>query len=234
VAKRGECLLIGLFQQPSQNGGEFNDTLNQSGRTASESDPTLVESVEHLGETEASAAVTSDTAMAGLKIGAMQEHHWDAVRAIYQAGIDTGHATFASSPPESWAVWQRDHLSDFSVVAVEGEKVVGWASLAPVSGRSVYLGVAEVSVYVDPTTSGRGIGTQVLAALIERSEHGNVWTLQAGIFPENKASVALHTGLAFEVVGTRRRLGKMTFGPLRGQWRDVLLLERRSVRVGID
>lgn len=169
-----------------------------------------------------------------LVIGAMQEPHWDAVRAIYQAGIDTGHATFASSPPASWAVWQRDHLNDFSIVAVEGEKVVGWASLAPVSGRCVYLGVAEVSVYVDPTASGRGIGTQVLAALIERSELGKVWTLQAGIFPENKASVALHAGLAFEVVGTRRRLGKMTFGPLRGQWRDVLLLERRSVRVGID
>jgi L-amino acid N-acyltransferase YncA len=167
-------------------------------------------------------------------IDPMDARHWDSVRAIYQAGIDTGHATFASSPPASWDAWQRDHLNEFSVVAIASETVLGWATLAPVSGRCVYSGVAEVSVYVDPAVGGRGVGTQVLAALIERSESGNVWTLQAGIFPENKASVALHEGLAFEIVGTRRRLGKMGFGPLKGQWRDVLLLERRSSRVGVD
>lgn len=167
-------------------------------------------------------------------IEAMEERHWDSVRTIYQAGIDTGHATFASSPPSSWEVWQRDRLNEFSVVAIGGEAVLGWASLAPVSGRCVYSGVAEVSVYVDPAAGGRGIGTQLLAALIERAEARNMWTLQAGIFPENKASIALHEGLAFDIVGTRRRLGKMTFGPLKGQWRDVLLLERRSARVGID
>lgn len=168
------------------------------------------------------------------EIALMQERHWDAVRTIYQHGIDTGHATFASSPPVDWQAWQRDHLNDLSVVGVDGGNVIGWAALAPVSGRCVYAGVAEVSVYVDPTAGRRGLGTQILAALIERSEHRGVWTLQAGIFPENKASIALHEGLAFEIVGTRRRLGKMSFGPLRGQWRDVLLLERRSVRVGID
>jgi len=167
-------------------------------------------------------------------IGALQESHWDAVRAIYQAGIDTGHATFASSPPANWEAWQRDHLNEFSVVAIEGERIIGWAALAPVSGRCVYAGVAEVSVYVDPAVGDRGVGTQVLAALIERSEARQVWTLQAGIFPENKASIALHERLAFAVVGTRRRLGKMAFGPLQGQWRDVLLLERRSSIVGID
>ncbi len=147
--------------------------------------------------------------MATVAIGAMDERRWDRVRAIYRAGVDTGHATFAASPPASWEAWQRDHLNEFSVVAIEGDSVIGWASLAPVSGRCVYSGVAEVSVYVDPAAAGRGVGTQVLAALIERSESRNVWTLQVGIFPGNKASVALHEGLAFEVVGTRRRLGKM-------------------------
>jgi len=181
-----------------------------------------------------SPAVRPETNTVAVALGAMEERHWDRVRAIYQAGIDTGHATFASSPPASWEAWQRDHLNEFSVVAIEGESVIGWASLAPVSGRCVYSGVADVSVYVDPNAAGTGVGTQVLAAIIERSEARNVWTLQAGIFPENKASIALHEGLAFEIVGTRRRLGKMAFGPLIGQWRDVLLLERRSSRVGID
>lgn len=171
---------------------------------------------------------------AAVSIEAMEECHWDGVRAIYQAGIDTGHATFAVAPPAGWEAWQGDHLNEFSVVAMQGAAVRGWASLAAVSGRCVYSGVAEVSVYVDPAAAGRGVGTQLLGALIERSEARNVWTLQAGIFPENKASIALHEGLAFAVVGTRRRLGKMTFGPLNGQWRDVLLLERRSSRVGID
>lgn len=171
---------------------------------------------------------------AAVAIGKMEERHWESVRTIYQAGIDTGHATFASSPPASWDAWQRDHLNEFSVVAIESEQVVGWASLAPVSGRCVYSGVAEVSVYVNPIAGGRGVGTKLLAALIELSESRNVWTLQAGIFPENKPSIALHENLAFEIVGTRRRLGKMNFGLLKGRWRDVLLLERRSSRVGID
>jgi L-amino acid N-acyltransferase YncA len=164
----------------------------------------------------------------------MAEAHWEAVRSIYQAGINTGHATFAAAPPTNWEAWSRDHLNDLNVVAIEGFKVCGWASLAAVSGRCVYAGVAEVSVYVAPVAAGRGVGTQVLGALIERSEQNNLWTLQAGIFPENKASIALHESLGFEHVGVRRRLGKMTFGPLAGQWRDVLLLERRSVRAGIN
>jgi L-amino acid N-acyltransferase YncA len=173
-------------------------------------------------------------ATATVTVGKMEQGHWGLVRKIYQAGIDTGHATFASAPPASWEAWQRDHLNEFSVVAIESEQVIGWASLAPVSGRCVYSGVAEVSVYVDPIAGGRGVGTQLLAALVELSESRNVWTLQAGIFPENKPSSALHENLAFEIVGTRRRLGKMDCGPLKSQWRDVLLLERRSSRVGTD
>jgi len=185
-------------------------------------------------KSRAGPAVLPEATTATVAIGAMEERHWNQVSAIYQAGINTGHATFAASPPASWDAWQRGHLNEFSVVAMEAETVRGWASLAAVSGRCVYSGVAEVSVYVDPAARGRGVGTRLLAALIERSEARNVWTLQAGIFPENKVSLALHEGLAFEVIGTRRRLGKMTFGPLQGQWRDVLLLERRSSRVGID
>jgi L-amino acid N-acyltransferase YncA len=165
---------------------------------------------------------------------AMTELHWPQVRAIYQAGIDTGHATFAVAPQASWAAWQHDHLNDLSIVALIGTTAAGWASLAPVSGRCVYAGVAEVSVYVAPESMGRGVGRTLLAALIERSEANNLWTLQAGIFPENKASVALHRTAGFESVGLRRRLGKMTYGPFSGRWRDVLLLERRSASVGID
>jgi L-amino acid N-acyltransferase YncA len=160
--------------------------------------------------------------------------HWPEVRAIYQAGIDTGHATFATAPPATWAAWQQDHLNDLSLVALQGTTVVGWASLAAVSGRCVYAGVSEVSVYIAPDARGRGVGRQLLAALIERSETNNLWTLQAGIFPENQASVALHRAAGFEPVGLRRRLGKMEYGPLAGRWRDVLLLERRSNCVGTD
>jgi L-amino acid N-acyltransferase YncA len=167
-------------------------------------------------------------------VDTMTEVHWPEVRAIYQSGIDTGHATFATAPPATWAAWQQDHLNDLSLVALRDTTVVGWASLAAVSGRCVYAGVAEVSVYIAPDARGRGVGRQLLGALIERSETNNLWTLQAGIFPENHASVALHRAVGFEPVGLRCRLGKMEYGPLAGRWRDVLLLERRSARVGAD
>jgi L-amino acid N-acyltransferase YncA len=166
-------------------------------------------------------------------VGAMCEAHWPEVRAIYQAGIDSGHATFADSPPATWAAWQQGHLNDLSVVALDNDAVLGWASLARVSGRCVYAGVAEVSIYVATASQGRGVGRQLLSALIERSEAKNFWTLQAGIFPENAASTALHRALGFELVGLRRRLGKMSFGLFKDQWRDVLLFERRSNRAGI-
>jgi phosphinothricin acetyltransferase len=164
----------------------------------------------------------------------MLEEHWAAVRAIYQAGIDTGQATFASEPPATWEAWQRAHLPELSVIALEGAWVRGWAALAPVSDRCVYAGVAEVSVYVAPSAQGRGIGRLLLKGLIERSEARRIWTLQAGIFPENTASVALHRAVGFTEVGLRRALGKMGFGPLAGRWRDVLLLERRSSIAGRD
>jgi phosphinothricin acetyltransferase len=168
----------------------------------------------------------------------MLEKHWPAVQSIYAAGIATGHATFASAPPNSWYAWQDRHLNEFSVVAehVGGDEapIMGWAALAAVSGRCVYAGVAEVSIYVAPAAQGCGVGRMLLAEVIRRSEAGDLWTLQAGIFPENAASLALHRVLGFLEVGVRRGLGRMSFGPMAGRWRDVLLLERRSAVVGID
>lgn len=169
-----------------------------------------------------------------VSVEAMTEAHWLEVSAIYQAGIATGHATFESSPPNTWDAWRQHHINELSLVALDARTVVGWASLAPASDRCVYAGIAEVSVYVAPEARGRGVGRELLGALIERSEAKNIWTLQAGIFPDNLASVALHQALGFEKLGLRRRLERMRHGPLAGQWRDVLSLERRSSRVGVD
>lgn len=150
------------------------------------------------------------------------------MRRIYGEGIATGDATFETTVPE-WAAFDSGHLSACRWVAVEGESVLGWAALSPVSSRCVYGGVAEVSVYVAHEAQGRGVGSRLLQALINTSESEGIWTLQAGIFPENVASVALHRKLGFREVGRRERLGR-----LQGRWRDVLLLERRSRKVGTE
>lgn len=152
---------------------------------------------------------------------------WTAVAQIYADGIATGEATFETAVP-TWEVWDQSHLPDCRFVArSEDGKIVGWAALSPVSGRCVYAGVAEVSVYVAPAAWGQGVGTQLLQTLVESSEAAGFWTLQAGIFPENEASVKLHEKLGFRVVGRRERLGQQ-----HGRWRDVLFLERRSQKVG--
>lgn len=174
--------------------------------------------------------------------GAMTEADWPAVAAIYAEGIATGHATFAGRAPESWADFCDGKLMGCAGVArVEGGvgggkgDVVGWATLAAVSDRCVYAGVAEVSVYVAARARGRGVGAALLRGLIARAEAAGVWTLVAGIFPENTASVTLHEKAGFRVVGRRERLGKMpAIGPRAGEWRDVLLLERRSAVVGVS
>ena len=165
---------------------------------------------------------------APLLIEAMAAEDWPAVQAIYEAGIATGHATFETQAP-SWESWDRDHLARPRLVAREqaGAPVLGWAAVVPVSGRCVYGGVAEPSVYVAPGARGRGVGRALLAALVRESEAAGLWTLQAGIFPENAASLALHRSLGFRDVGVREKIGKMS-----GRWRDVLLLERRSRTVG--
>jgi len=147
---------------------------------------------------------------------------WEAVREIYAAGIATGNATFELEPP-SWEDWDRDHLPEHRLVArIEG-RVAGWAALAPVSDRCVYSGVAEDSVYVAPVFAGHGVGRQLLETLVRASEAAGIWTVQAGILPENGPSLALHRSCGFREVGRRERLGQLA-----GVWRDVILMERRS------
>jgi len=154
--------------------------------------------------------------------------HWPAARSIYAAGIATGTATFTTEAP-SWEEWDPSHLTHSRLVAVDDAgRVLGWAALSAVSGRCVYGGVAEVSVYVAAEARGQGVGRLLLAGLITESERHGMWTLQAGIFPENLASLRLHEALGFRVVGRRERIGQ-----LRGRWQDTLLLERRSTVVGV-
>lgn len=146
---------------------------------------------------------------------------WPDVRRIYEEGIATRNATFATSAPD-WPDWDKEHLATCRLVAVLPE-VAGWAALTPVSNRCVYAGVAEVSVYVDNSARGRGIGRALLTALVQASEAEGLWTLQAGILPENLASLRIHESCGFRIVGRRERIGRMD-----GVWRDVLLLERRA------
>ena len=166
-------------------------------------------------------------------IDPMTREDWPAVRVIYEAGIATGHATFETKAP-TWEDWDRAHAATPRLVArsAGGGALLGWAALSPVSGRCVYAGVGEVSVYVSDGARGRGVGRALLDALVKGSEAAGLWTLQAGIFPENGASIALHQAAGFRQVGVRERLGKMGAGPLHGLWRDVLLFERRSPTVG--
>jgi phosphinothricin acetyltransferase len=151
---------------------------------------------------------------------------WPAVRAIYLEGIATGDATFETEAP-SWEEWNAGHLPECRQVARRGEDVLGWVALSPVSGRCVYAGVAEVSVYVAERARGHGAGRALLDAVIAASEERGLWSLQAGVFPENSASIGLLKRCGFREVGVRERLGKMG-----DRWRDVVLLERRSGRVG--
>ncbi len=156
----------------------------------------------------------------------MTDDHGPAVLEIYRQGIATGHATFETETP-SWDKWDAGHLPHSRLVARDGTGVLGWAAMSPVSGRRVYAGVAEVSIYIAGDSRGRGIGRALLEELIRHSEKNGIWTLQAGIFPENVTSIRLHKALGFREVGRRERIGK-----LGDRWRDTLLLERRSKSVG--
>ncbi len=162
------------------------------------------------------------------EISRLTKQHWEQVRAIYLEGIATGLATFEIESP-TWESWDRGHLVCCRLVACEGEMVKGWAALSPVSARRAYAGVAEVSVYVGERNRGAGLGRALLAALIDAAEKNGIWTLQAGIFAENSASVALHNKCGFRVVGRRERIAR-----LQGRWRDTILMERRSRTVGVD
>jgi L-amino acid N-acyltransferase YncA len=161
-----------------------------------------------------------------ISLDKMQPNDWLAVKQIYEEGIATGLATFEQKAP-GWTDWDSSHLSQGRIIAKEDGNIIGWAALTPVSGRCVYAGVAEVSIYVSGKARGKGLGKQLLQRLIEESELNNIWTLQAGIFPENKASIKIHECNGFRMVGFREKIGKMN-----GIWRDTILMERRSKIIG--
>ena len=150
---------------------------------------------------------------------------WPAVSAIYEEGIRSGDATFETEPP-SWERWNAAH-PELRLVAEQDGSIVGWAALSPASRRRCYRGVGEVSVYVAEAARGAGLGHTLLGELVERSERAGYWTLTAGVFPENEASIRLHKSCGFRELGVRERLGESG-----GVWRDVVLLERRSTLVG--
>jgi phosphinothricin acetyltransferase len=160
-----------------------------------------------------------------LRVDALVAGDWPRVSAIFADGIATGHATFETEVP-SWDAWNAAHLRSPRLVARTADGVVGWAACTPYSSRAAYAGVAEESVYVAHGARGQSVGRALLGTLVERAEQEGIWTLQAGIFPENMGSLRLHLGCGFRVVGVRERLGRLD-----GAWRDVVLLERRSKEI---
>jgi phosphinothricin acetyltransferase len=156
-----------------------------------------------------------------LLIRELRPDDYAAVAAVYEEGIRTGNATFETAAP-SWEQWNERHLPEPRLVAEEEGGVVGWAALVPYSRRGCYSGVAENSVYVAGRARGRGVGYGLLRELCVRADGLGIWTIQAGVFPENEASVALHERCGFRRVGVRERIGQLD-----GVWRDVVLLERR-------
>ena len=165
-------------------------------------------------------------AVGPVAVRAMRADDWPAVAEIYAQGIATGDATFETDVP-TWERWDAAHLREHRLVADLDGRVVGWTAVSPVSGRCVYAGVVEHSVYVAEAARGRGVGRRLLAALAESTESAGIWTVQTGIFPENETSLAVHRAAGFRVVGVRERPGQ-----LHGRWRNVVLLERRSAVVG--
>ncbi len=157
----------------------------------------------------------------------MYEGDREAVLRIFEAGIHTHQATFEQVVPD-WEVWDRNHRQDCRLVAVLEDKVVGWAALSGVSERCVYAGVAEVSIYIHPEWQGKGVGGRLMEKLVAESETAGIWTLQAGIFPENMSSIKLHEKYGFRIVGIRERIGK-----IEEMWLNVILMERRSKVAGV-
>lgn len=153
---------------------------------------------------------------------------WDQVREIFIEGIRTANATFRTEAP-TWDEWNKDHLTICRFVAKHNGEVVGWVALTPISSMCAFSGVVEVSIYISSSAAGMGIGSRLLQQVIESSEQNNIWTIQSMIFPENAASINLHRKFGFKEVGTRNQIGK-----LNGVWRDVVLLERRSNKVGVE
>ena len=161
----------------------------------------------------------------------MRPDDWPQVEQIYREGIDAGNATFEADPP-SWEAFDAGKVIDARLVAVDGDVVIGWAAASPVSGRPVYRGVIEHSVYVAEAAQGRGVGRQLLAAFLDAAETAGYWTVQSSIFPENTASITLHEKHGFRTIGRREAIALMTYGPYKDQWRDTVLVEWRSRKLG--
>ena len=157
----------------------------------------------------------------------MLDSDWPEVSDIYLDGIATGIATFETTVP-TWEVWNASHLRFARLVAESEGQVTGWVALSPVSGRCVYGGVAEVSIYISPIFRSRGVGRRLMSEMITQSEENGIWTLQAGIFPENSSSVRLHEVMGFRIVGHREKIGKLD-----QVWKDNYLMERRSAVIGL-
>jgi L-amino acid N-acyltransferase YncA len=160
-----------------------------------------------------------------MEIRNLLAEHWAAIKSIYE-GIVTGHASFQAFPAD-WPGWDSRYLSHSRLVAIEGDRIVGWAALAPVSTRSVYAGVAEVNIYIATGYPGQKAGESLLKAVIDSSEMNNVWTLQANIFFEYDAVLKMHASIGFRLVGYRERICQTN-----GVWRDLVVIERRSQKVG--
>lgn len=162
-----------------------------------------------------------------MEIRNFKQEHYTQIAGIYRQGIETGIATFETHVPD-WESWDKTHLPECRIAAYEGESMAGWAALTPVSGRCVYAGVAEVSVYVADNFRGKGIGQLLLKQLITESEKIGLWSLQAGIFSENIGSIRLHEKCGFRNIGFREKIGQ-----LNGVWKDSVIMERRSQIVGV-
>lgn len=160
----------------------------------------------------------------------MESGDYPSVARIFTQGIESGNATYDTAAAE-WEDWDAKHLKHSRwVVKSEGDGLVlGWVALSPVSSRNVFLGVAELSIYVHREFLGQGLGNVLMEAVIASSEENGIWMLQSGIFPENQTSISLHEKFGFRWVGRREKIGKMA----NGVWRDIVLLERRSLVVGL-
>lgn len=171
--------------------------------------------------------MTGWSSLTQVVIGPMTEADWEVVLSIYKQGIATGNSTFETQAPD-WDTWNRDHLPSCRLVAKREGLVIGWAALSRYSSRERYSGVGVVSVYVQASVRGEGVGKTLLRGLVQESERCGFWTLQASIFPENAASIAIHKACGFREVGRRERIGM-----LHGAWRDTVIMERRSPVVGV-
>ena len=160
----------------------------------------------------------------------LEYSHWEKAREIYIEAISTGHATFEAECPTA-EEFDKKFLKSPRLAAIEDGEVAGWAGLKPVSPRYVYRGVAEESIYIAAKFRGRGIGKALLAKLVEESENNGIWTLHAGIFPENQASIKIHKDCGFRILGIEEKVGQMQGGEMKGRWRDVIIMERRSKKI---